>query len=246
MSRGVTAGYDRNITVFSPEGRLFQIEYAFRAITEAGVTTVAVKGADTVACVTEKKILDKLIDPTSTTQLYPLTESTGCVMTGKLADSKSQVFRARHEACQFKYKCGYDMPINALCKRVADISQAYTQTAEMRPMGCSMILIGYDIEVGPCLYKTDPAGYFCGYRAVSVGPKQIEANAFLEKRLRKNQELEHDEVIKLAISCLSTVLGIDFKPIEIEIGVVSEDEPKFRALTQTEIDRYLIAIADED
>ncbi|KAI9139951.1 nucleophile aminohydrolase [Paraphysoderma sedebokerense] len=213
------------------------------------MTTIGVRGKDCCVVVTQKKVPDKLYDASTVTYLFQLTPYIGCAMTGLIADARAQVTRARAEAAEFKYKYGYEIPTDMLAKRLASINQVYTQHAAMRPLGVSMILIGYDDERGPQLFKVDPAGYFVGYKATSAGAKHQEAFNHLEKKLKKPEAVEKldlNESIELAITALSTILSVDFKATDIEVGIVTEKDPLFRTLSETEIDNHLTRITEKD
>jgi len=126
----------------------------------------------------------------------------------------------------------------------------------MRPLGVASTLISLDSEYGPQLYKCDPAGYYVGYKATASGPKTQEALNFLEKKLKNKEHADGswEDVVELAITALSTVLSVDFKKGELEIGIIGGPklnglegtDPAFRALTEEEIDQRLQSIADKD
>jgi len=243
---GAGAGYDRHITVFSPEGRLYQVEYAFKAIRTAGLTSVGVKGVDSVVVVTQKKVPDKLIVPSSVTTLFTISDGIGCCATGMAADARSQIQKARQEAADFKNQFAYDVPPGYLAGRMADENQVYTQHAYMRPMGVALTLVGIDEELGPQLFKCDPAGYFAGYKACSSGAKEDEAMNFLEKQFKTEQVLDTEKTIQMAIHALQSVLSAEFKPSEIQVGIVTVADPKFRELSDDEVEAHLTAIAERD
>lgn len=138
-----SSGYDRNITVFSPEGRLYQIEYAFNAVKSFGQLILGIKGNNITVAVSQKKVTDNTIDIKSVTNLYRITDHIGCVITGLQADCVAQVQRAREKAVTYLDKYGYEIPISVLARKVADKCQLYTQRAEMRVLGCVMVLFGY-------------------------------------------------------------------------------------------------------
>jgi len=239
-------GYDRHITIFSPKGKLYQVEYAFKAIQNAGITSVGIRGDDCVVFVSQKKVPDTLIDPSTVTNLYSITPNIGCSVTGLIPDSRVQVMRARNEAAKFNFKFGYSVPVDYLAKRMANIAQVSTQSAYMRPFGVATMLIGYDEEKGPQLYKLDPAGYFVGYRATASGAKEDDAIIHLEKKLKAKPVLDIDQTITIGITTIQSVLASQLKVSDIEVGICTRDNPRFTKLSDDEIERILSNIAEDE
>jgi 20S proteasome subunit alpha 1 len=251
MSRG--NNYDRHLTIFSPEGKLYQIEYAFKAVKSCGYTSVGVCASDGVAFVTQLKAPDKLIDPASCSHIYTISPTVGMLTTGFPADARSIAQKARQEAAEFRFKFGYEMPCDVLAKWLADNNQVYTQHAYMRVMAVETILIGInddeEEDKKPMLYKVDPAGYYAGYHASCAGTKEIETTNWLEKKLKPflgNDSMTTTQAVRMGISALQNVLSEDFKASQIEVGVVTCEDNVFRKLTEAEIDDHLVAISERD
>lgn len=233
------------ITVFSPEGRLFQIEYAFKAAKSSGLTSIGVRGENCVVFVTQKKVADKLADASSVTHMFKITEKIGCVMTGLMPDCKGLVEHARQVASEFEYDYGYPIPVHYLAQKIADENQIYTQAAYKRAFAAFMILGAVDDERGPQLFKIDPAGHFVGYKACAAGVKEAEAANLLEKEVKKDETLPDDATIRMALMTFQTLLSADFKSHEIEVAVISGGE-RFRLLSTEEIDAQLHVLAETE
>lgn len=243
MSRG-ESNYDHVITVFSPAGKLYQVEYAIKcAQTASGLTSVAARGADSVVLVTQKKVPDRLVDPSSVTNIYKVTEKLAVLMTGLTADCRAQVTRLRYEAAEFKHQYGYAMPVSALAKRIGDICQVYTQKASLRALAVICILAA--VDDGPQLFKVDPAGHYFPYFATAAGAKESEASNFLEKNLDALKTYDTDQTVRYAIAALQSVLTADFKATEIEALVLRTGEPAY-ILTDDDIDKHLTVLAETD
>lgn len=243
MAAAQESNFDRHITIFSPQGHLYQIEYCVKAANAGGNTAVAVKGQYSAAFITQKKVQDKLIDPSSVTSIYRIIDGIGCLMLGNLPDIKSQIDRLRYEANDFKFQYGFDIPVHVLANKIADINQVKTQQASSRALACNIILIGVDDERGPQVYKIDPAGQFLSYKSVAIGKSEADAMNFLEKRVADLPTLDENGTVELAISTMQYVLSTDFKGEEIEVAVVSNNG-KLRVLTYDEIEARLNAISE--
>uniref|UniRef100_A0A915E2D8 Proteasome subunit alpha type n=1 Tax=Ditylenchus dipsaci TaxID=166011 RepID=A0A915E2D8_9BILA len=238
MSRGSSAGFDRHITIFSPEGRLYQVEYAFKAVNSTNLTAVAVKGEHTAVIAVQKRVPDKLVLADTVTSVYRISPTVAAVIIGIIPDAKYQARRAQIEAAQWKYEHGYDMPIKQL-------------TAEMRSLGTMTLLISYDDEDGAQIFRVDPAGYYKGVRGIGIGVKYQAVNTFLEKKLKKRTDYNEKETVELALECLQQALGNDIKAADVEVVQVTSDRKDFtdfeeHLLDKEEVEDYLNAIAERD
>ena len=239
---------DKEITVFSKEGKLHQIEYSFNAVKNAGFTSLAVRGKDCVVAVTQKKVPDKSIVPSSVTHIFKVTDKIGALFTGSLPDSRNILVRMRQFASDFRFDFGYEIPIHILADKIAEFAQLYTQQAYMRPLCCITMLFGIDDEKGPSLFKIDPAGYYVGYKATAAGEKERVATNQLEREFKKRSDLTRDEAVKVAVKALQNTLSREFskKDIEIEIAIVTADNTNVQILNDEQIEKELTRIGEID
>jgi 20S proteasome subunit alpha 1 len=249
MSRG---NFDKVITVFSPEGGLYQVEYAFNAVKAGGVTSVAICGKDSACVVTQRKVPDKLMKGSSLTNMYLLNKHIGACVTGRVPDGRSVINEARQDAFDYEYDYGVSIPIGTLAKRVADRAQVFTQEAGTRAMGVTVTLVGIDREdsgaLRPRVYKCDPAGHFVGYFATASGQKEVDATAQLEKRQKQKpfDELTAAETIECCLAVLQQVLGESLKAKDVEVAAVSVERPIFTVLPDAQIEAVLTSLAERD
>ena len=173
--------YDRAITVFSPDGRLFQVEYAREAV-KRGTTTVGVKFKDGVVLIVDKyrSGRSKLIEPTSIEKIFKIDSHIGCATSGLVADARALVDRARIECQVNAFNYSEDMAVETLVKKICDFKQSYTQYGGVRPFGTAMLMAGIDAS-GPHLYETDPSGAMMAYKAGGIGAGRNEVMEVFEK-----------------------------------------------------------------
>lgn len=237
-------GFDQALTVFSPEGRLYQVEYAFRAVRTSGLSHLAIRCTDGVVLVSQLPSTDRLVDVTNSTFIHPISGSTVCMVCGRIADGRRVVDRVRSEAIDFFRKWDYHPTADIICERLADINQVYTQEAWQRPFGNVAIFAGWDEERGcPLLYRTDPAGTCVGYFSTAAGAKEtelVDALATLQ-RTWKGPCPSVQDGIRTALRQVQRTLHTGITADDVEVAVV--ERTGFRRLVATEIDQLLADLA---
>ena len=235
MMQTPQTGYDSAITVFSPDGRLFQVEYAREAV-KRGTTAVGVKATDGVVLLVDKRVTSRLLDPESVEKIFQVDEHIGAATSGLVADARILIDHAREEA-QIN-RVTYDEPIGIeeLSKKICDLKYAYTQSGGVRPFGTALLIAGVD-DSRARLFETDPSGALLEYKATAIGSRRNETIDFFEKKYNDDIKLEEAIVIGLE-SLLNTAEGI-FNAATIEIGMVEISTRKFRKLTYPEVEKYV-------
>lgn len=227
--------YDRAITVFSPEGRLFQVEYAKEAIRQ-GATAVGVEYGSGVVLGIDKQITSKLQKEESIEKIYRIDDHIGVATSGLVGDGRKLVDYARVSAQQERMIYNTDITTQKLTKEIGDLKQKYTQYGGTRPFGVSLLVAGAD-EEGSHLYKTDPSGAYVGHKATAIGKGESEIQPYLEENYE--EEMTRDQAIKFIVDSLKETKGEKFDERKIEIAYVDQESKQFEKVPDEELGEHL-------
>ena len=226
--------YDRAITVFSPDGRLFQVEYA-RAAVKRGTTTVGIKFKDGVILMADKRIRSRLLEPKSMEKIFVIDDHIGCATSGLVGDARVLVDYARLVAQIERVTYGENILVEHLVKRISDYKQQYTQYGGVRPFGASLLIAGID-EKGMYLMETEPSGTIMGYKADCIGGGRETVMELFEKEYKEDMDFE--EALMLGLKAIDSVSEEELTPVTLEIGYIKKGG-KFTLMSEEEVTKYV-------
>lgn len=207
--------YDRSITVFSPEGHLYQVDYASKII-EKGSPAIAIIYKDGIILVADKKIFSSLIIPESVEKVFKVDKHVWIACSGLIGDGRRLVDYARQIAQENKIYYDDPIEIDTLVKKIGNVVQYFTQYGGARPFGVSLIVTGID-SLGKHIYEVEPSGATTAYKAIAIGQNKPKLMLNLEKNYKEN--LSFDDALKLAFKTLALNLDVkqklDVKNIEV-------------------------------
>ncbi|USZ67867.1 archaeal proteasome endopeptidase complex subunit alpha [Halorussus salilacus] len=227
--------YDRGITIFSPDGRLYQVEYAREAV-KRGTASIGVRTEGGVVLAVDKRIRSELMERTSVEKIHKADDHIGIASAGHVADARQLIDFARRQAQVNRLRYGEAIGVETLTKEVTDHIQQYTQVGGARPFGVALIIGG--IENGePRLYETDPSGTPYEWKALAVGADRGEIQDYLEENYNEGADL--DGGIELALRALATVNDDELSPEGVGVATIDAETESFLELTNDEIEEYL-------
>ncbi|MFW9935131.1 MAG: archaeal proteasome endopeptidase complex subunit alpha [Candidatus Thorarchaeota archaeon] len=230
---GNTQSYDIALTTFSPEGRLFQVEYAFEAVRK-GTPILGIRCVDGVI-LTAALRKHSLQEPDHNDKIFALDDVIGAAIAGLSGDARSLIRYARELAQIHRLTFAESIPVKTLSKKLSDHIQSYTQQGGTRPYGVSMLLVGIDSD--PQLYLTTPIGAFWSYKAHAVGIGAEQMTTILEKEYTPS--ITVDEALHLAVRIHKETLSTPLQPEGLIIAKVTTDDKKFIQLKVNEVQQLL-------
>lgn len=227
-------GYDRAITMFSPDGRLLQVEYAMKTV-RIGNTAMGLVCKDGVLLVTDKRINDKLIVASAIEKIFKIDNHIMATAAGILSDARVLVEKAQQKAQENKVT--FDSPIDTLTvvKDICSLKQVCTQSGGLRPFGVSLLVAGID-EDGMKLFRTDPTGLYYQYKATVIGEGETVIQEILHKEYKDSMTIT--QALKLSVDAIKKFLGDDFDINRVDAAFVSIKDNKMVKLSQKEIEKY--------
>lgn len=236
------AGYDRAITVFSPDGRLFQVEYAREAV-KRGTTSIGIKCSEGIVLAVDKRTTSNLVEATSIEKIFKIDEHIGAATSGLVADARALVERARVEAQINKITYSEPIRVDSLSKKLCDMLQMYTQNGGVRPFGSALIIGGvYD---GSCkLFETDPSGALIEYKATAIGSGRSAAMDIFEDQYKDDMNL--NDAIKLALTAINEATEHETTANNVKIAVIKCDEEVYTKLSQEEVQTFIDEVVSKE
>jgi len=191
--------YDQRTTIFSPEGRLYQVEYAMEAISNSGAA-IGIRTEGGIVLVAEKRSASKLLDPTTGAErMYKIDQHVACAVAGITADANILVAQSRLATQRYSFQYQEPMPLEQLLQNICDQKQAYTQYGGLRPFGVSFLFAGWDKHFGFQLYQSDPSGNYGGWKATAIGANNRAAAAILKQDYTDELTLEEAKALALKV-----------------------------------------------
>jgi proteasome alpha subunit len=230
------AGYDRAITVFSPDGRLYQVEYAIETV-RRGTLAIGIRCKDGVVLAVEEKSR-KLQLSDVTQKIFQVDDHIGVAAAGYIPDARTQVDHARFFAQSNRLIYDEPVDVEGVAKNLADMAQQYTQYAGVRPFGVALILAGVD-KTGSSLFLTDPSGTYIGYNAIAIGAGSDQVNEFLEKNYRADTDIK--EAAVLAIESIYLVSEDKTGIRHIKMAMIDYRTKSMRKIEEQEIEKYSVS-----
>ena len=227
-------GYDRAITVFSPDGRLFQVEYAREAV-KRGTTSLGIRYGDGVLLAVDKRITSKLVEARSIEKIFQVDDNIAAATSGLVADARVLVDKARVECQVHRITYGEPIDVELLAKKICDFKQLYTQHGGVRPFGIALLIAG--VNESPRLFETDPSGALIEYRATAIGAGRTTAMDIFESEYR--DDLTKEDAIGLALKVMNEVTDGRMSETSIDMAVVELSTKEFKKFTPQEVKTYL-------